>query len=103
MEALTPLLILAFGALVVVAVVLLIVDIDITQTRRIEKQVARDVRRIRMKTIKGWSAESIMEHYPHLTHEQVTAVQRAMRRRAEAAEEVDLLKSIWSMETPEPD
>ena len=97
------LLILALGATALLAVVLLVVDVDMNQTRRIEKQVDRDVRRIRVRTIKGWTVEQIAERYPGIPEEQIHAVRRAMRRRAEAAEEVDLLKSMWSIEAAEPE
>lgn len=103
MEVLTPLVLVAFGSLVVVALLLLLVDIDISQTRRIEKQVARDVRRIRTKTINGWSLERIAKRYPHIPAEQIHSVRRAMARRMAAAEEVDRLNSMWSIEIPEPD
>lgn len=93
----------AIGAILAVAIVLLVVDIDINQTRRIEKQVARDVKRIRAKTIKGWDAERIAERYPGIPHEQIRRVRRAMERHQSATEEVDLLKSLWSIDIPEPD
>ena len=103
MDALVPLGLLALGSLAALALVLLAVDVDITQTRRVERQVARDVRRIRVKTIKGWSEERIAARYPHLPIEQIRGVRHAMQRHLAAAEEVELLKSLWSIEAGEPD
>lgn len=103
MDSFEMLLLLAFLALAVLALVLLLVDVDVSQTRRIERQVARDVRRIRIKTIKGWPEERIAERYPSLPLEQIRGVRRAMQRRAAASEEIDLLRSMWSLEITEPD
>ena len=100
---LIPFLLLAIGALVLLAVVLTVVDVDISQTRRIERQVARDVQRIRIKIIKGWTDERIAERYPALPEEQITNVRRAMQRHMRASEEVDLLRSLWMIDIPEPD
>ena len=103
MDSLQTLFLLSFGSLAVLAVLLLVVDVNISQTRRIEKQVARDVRRIRIKTIKGWSAERIARRYPDLPVEQIGRVRLAMERQVEAVQEVDLLRSLWSIEIAEPD
>ncbi len=100
---LIPFLALAIVALVVLALVLAVIDVDITQTRRIEKQVARDVRRIRLKVIKGWSDERISERYPDLPAVQIARVRHAMQRHLQASEEVDLLRSLWMIDIPEPD
>jgi hypothetical protein len=102
MNSFETLLVLAFLSLAVLALVLLVVEVDITQTRRIEKQVARDVRRIRIKTIKGWPEERIAERYPHLPMEQIRAVRRAMARHMAASEEVEQLRALWSIDSPEP-
>ena len=103
MDSLQAMFLLAFGSLVILALLLLVIDVNISQTRRIEKQVARDVRRIRIRTIKGWSAERIAARFPHLPAEQITRVRAAMKRQVEAVEELDLLRSLWSIETIEPD
>ncbi|MBT8202521.1 MAG: hypothetical protein HKN74_05110 [Acidimicrobiia bacterium] len=93
----------AIGAILTVVIVLSVIDIDINQTRRIEKQVARDVNRIRAKTIKGWDAERIANRYPRIPPEHIRQVRRAMERHQSATEEVDLLRSLWSIDIPEPD
>jgi hypothetical protein len=103
MDSFETLLLLAFLSLVVLALVLLLVDVDVTQTRRIEKQVARDTRRIRIRTIKGWSEERIAERYPNVPLEQIRGVRRAMRRHLMASEEVEQLRALWSIDIPEPD
>ena len=95
--------VIAIGAILTVVFVLLVVDIDINQTRRIEKQVARDVNRIRTKTIRGWDAERIANRYPRIPPEQIRRVRRAIERHQSATEEVDLLRSMWSIDIPEPD
>ena len=100
---LIPFLLLAIGALIVLAVVLAFVDVDISQSRRIERQVARDVQRIRIKTIKGWSGEQIAERYPHLPAEQIARVRQAMQRHLRASEEVNRLEALWTINIPEPD
>ena len=100
---LIPFLVLAIGAVVLLAVVLALVDVDINQTRRIERHVARDVQRIRIRIIKGWSDERIAERFPHLPAEQIATVRRAMQRHLRASEEVDLLEALWRINIPEPD
>ena len=100
---LIPFLWLAIIALVLLTVVLTVVDVDISQTRRIERRVARDVQRIRIRIIKGWSDDRIAERYPYLPAEQIATVRRAMQRHMRAAEEVDLLRALWTIDIPEPD
>lgn len=86
----------ALGALVVLALVLLMVDIDISQSRRIQKQVERDRRRIRSKTLRGWSADRIARRYPSLTPHHIHAVRRQMARSVEANNEIQWLKAMWT-------
>ena len=91
----------ALAALVVLLLVLLLVDIDISQSRRIEKQVERDRRRIRAKTLRGWSADRIARRYPALTPEHIRVVRRQLARNVEADHEIRLLKSMWLASEPE--
>ena len=97
---LIPFLALAIVALVILALVLSVVDVDINQTRRIERQVARDVQRIRIRIIKGWSNEQIADRYPQLPAQQISNVRHAMQRRMRASEEIDLLRSLWTLDIP---
>ena len=100
---LIPFLTLAILSLVVLTLVLTVMDIDISQVRRIEKQVTRDTQRIRLKVIKGWSNERIADRYPHIPLEQITGVRGVMQGRMRASEEVDRLRSLWMIDIPEPD
>jgi len=93
----------AFGSVVLLALVLITIDVDISQTRRIEREVARDINRIRSLTIKGWTADEISNRYPQLPAEQIRLVRGAMQRTIAAVEEIDLLESLWSISIPEPD
>lgn len=84
-------------SLTVAAVVLLTVDVNITPTRRIETQVARDTARIRRKTLQGWSAHRIAARYPNIAIEHVRRIRREMERSVAADQEVRLLQELWSM------
>ncbi len=88
-------------ALIVVALVLLVVDTNMTLTRRIETQVARDTARIRRKTLRGWSAQRVARRYPELPIEQIHRVRREMARTIAADQEVRLLQTLWSMDIAE--
>jgi hypothetical protein len=91
----------ALLSLIVVGVVLLAVDVNMTHTRRIETQVARDAARIRRKTLQGWSAERIVRRYPKLAIEHVWRVRSEMARHIAADQEVRLLRTLWSMKAAE--
>ncbi len=91
-----------FVSLVILAVVLLTTDVNITQTRRIEAQVARERARVRTKTLKGWSVERIASRYPDVAVEQITLVRREVARSIAAEREIRLLKSLWSLSPSEP-
>ncbi|MGI9648434.1 MAG: hypothetical protein ACR2OI_07945 [Acidimicrobiia bacterium] len=93
----------AFASVVVLAMVLVAVDVNITQTRRIEKQVERDRRRIHRKTLRGWSADRIADRYPELPIEQIRLVRREIARSLAAVEEVGRLEAIWTISIPEPE
>jgi hypothetical protein len=93
----------AFAALTVLGIVLITVDVDITQTRRIEKQVERDRHRIQRKTFKGWSIERIADRYPDIPIEQIRLVRRDVARSLAAVEEVGRLEAIWTINIPEPE
>jgi hypothetical protein len=84
-------------SLAVLAVVLMTVDVNMTPTRRIEAQVARDTARIRRKTLQGWSAHRIAARYPKIAIEHVWRVRREMARNIAADQEIRLLQAIWSM------
>ena len=90
-------------SLIVLAVVLLTIEVNMTPTRRIEEQVARDTARITRKTLQGWSAHRIAARYPKITVEHVQRVRRDMARTIAADQEVRLLESLWSMEVAESD
>lgn len=91
----------ALLSLIVLGMVLLAVDVNMTHTRRIETQVARDAARIRGKTLQGWSAERIAKRYPKLAIEHVWRVRREMARNVAADQEVQLLRTLWSMKASE--
>ncbi len=91
----------AFASMVVLGAVVLAVDVNMSHTRRIESQVARDAARIRRKTLKGWSADRISERYPKLAIEHVWRVRREMARHIAADQEVQLLRKLWSMKAAE--
>jgi len=93
----------AFAALIILALVLLAMDINITQTRRIERQVERDHRRIHHKTLRGWSADRISTRYPDIPIEQIQLIRHHVARGRAAVEEVGLLESIWAINIPEPE
>lgn len=93
----------AFAAVVVLTLVLIAVDVNITQTRRVEKQVERDSRRIHHKTLKGWGADRISARYPDIPIEQIRVVRRHVARGMAAVEEVGLLESLWAINIPEPE
>lgn len=93
----------AFAALTVLALVLIGVDVNITQTRRIEQQVERDRRRINSKILKGWSDDRIAERYPDIPIEQIHLVRAEVERGMAAMEEVGLLEAIWAINIPEPE
>lgn len=93
----------AFAALTVLAMVLIAVDVNITQTRRIEKQVERDRHRVHRKTLKGWSVERISGRYPDIPIEQIRLVRRDVARSLAAVEEVGRLEAIWTINIPEPE
>ncbi len=91
----------AFIALVVLMLVLLLCDFDVSQTRRIEAQVARDAIRIRKRTLRGWSADRIAARYPDVPMEQIRRVRREMARSIAATQEIRLLETLWSLEVTE--
>ena len=91
----------ALLSLVIAGVVLLAVDVNMTLTRRIESQVARDASRIRRKTLRGWSAERIVKRYPKLAIEHVWRVRRQMERSIAAEQEVQFLHALWSQNAAE--
>jgi len=91
----------ALASLVVLLLVLLVTEIDISQSRRIEKQVARERRRIRAKTRRGWSPERIANRYPSVPAHHIELVRRSMERGIEAHDEIRLLKSMWMMDGSE--
>jgi len=91
----------ALVSLVVLLLVLLVTDIDISQSRRIEKQVERERRRIRAKTLRGWSSERIAKRYPSLPYHHIESVRQRMERSIEAQDEIRLLKSMWMMDGSE--
>jgi hypothetical protein len=90
-------------SIVVLALVLLLSDFDLNQTRRIELQVRRDAGRIRSKTLRGWSAARIAGRYPSIPIEQIHRVRRDMARHIAADQEIRLLKTLWSMKVAEAD
>jgi hypothetical protein len=91
----------ALISIVVLGLVVLMSDIDLNQTRRIESQVRRDTRRIRTKTLRGWSAARVSERYPAIPVEQIHRVRRQMARHIAADQEIRLLKTLWSMDGAE--
>ncbi len=90
-------------SLIVVALVVLAVDVNMTNTRRIEAQVARDTARIRKKTLRGWSAQRVAGRYPELPIEQIHRVRREMARTIAADQEIRMLETLWSMDVAEAD
>lgn len=90
-------------SIVVLGLVLLMSDINLNQTRRIESQVRRDTRRVRSKTLRGWSAARIARRYPAIPIEQIHRVRREMARHIAADQEIRLLKTLWSMNVAEAD
>jgi hypothetical protein len=88
-------------SLVVLGVVLLVIDVNMTHTRRIESQVARQTAHIRRKTLKGWSADQIAERYPEMSVDQIRRVRREMDRRIQTDQEIRLLHTLWSMKVAE--
>jgi hypothetical protein len=91
----------ALLSIVVLGLVLLMSDVDLNQTRRIESQVRRDTTRIRSKTLRGWSAARIAARYPEIPIEQVHRIRRQMARHIAADQEIRLLKTLWSMNVAE--
>lgn len=90
-------------SILVLGLVVLMSDLNLNQTRRIESQVRRDTRRIRSKTLRGWSATRISNRYPAIPIEQIHRVRRAMARHLAADQEIRLLKTLWSMNIAEAD
>lgn len=88
-------------SIVVLGLVLLMSDVNLNQTRRIESQVRRDAGRIRSKTLRGWSATRIANRYPAIPIEQIHRVRREMARHIAAGQEIRLLETLWSMNVAE--
>ena len=101
MDAFMGLFLGAVIAMCIAGVVVLAVDLDLNQARRIQSEVARDTARIRRKTLSGWSADRIAARYPHLALEHIRRVRRDMARNIAADQEIRLLEKLWSMSTSE--
>ncbi len=92
----------ALVSVIVLLLVLMTTDLNISQSRRIEKQVERDRRRIRTKTLQGWSPERIAKRYPSLAPDHIRQVRRQVARHLEASQEVQVLKTLWEASESEP-
>lgn len=90
-------------SLIVLGLVVLVSDVNLNQTRRIEAQVRRDSTRIHRKTLRGWSAARVARRYPDIPIEHINRVRRQMARHIAADQEVRLLKTLWSMNVAEAD
>ena len=91
----------ALLSLIFAGMVLLAVDVNMTPTRRIEAQVARDTARIRRKTLQGWSAHRIAARYPKIAIEHAWRIRREMARNIAADQEIQFLHTLWSMDVAE--
>jgi hypothetical protein len=91
----------AVVAMCIAGVIVLAVDLNLNQVRRIQSEVARDTARIRRKTLSGWSADRIAARYPNIAVEHIRRVRRDMARNIAADQEIRLLEKLWTMSTSE--